>query len=183
MDRRTLLRLLGASALSACAPSDRLDGSVDTGIDSGVPGVTVNFGTGQIDYLDVPRTGATLELIYGVQGGYHVWGRAQFHGFAPDVDVSFNVVDQDSGRTLHIPNPARRRIENGVRYGLTDAGNGTYQTDAELVIVSIVCASDVVGHTLVVDVFVRERASNRTAADRRVVRIIDEVNPQSCVPG
>ena len=48
------------------------------------------------------NTGGTIELIYGPQGGYHVWGRARFHGFEPDVDVAFAVTRLRDGALLQL---------------------------------------------------------------------------------
>ena len=164
-------------------PTDALDGSpFDAAApDSGLAGVEVSFGTGQIDWEDVPVAGGQLELIYGAQGGYHVWGRGRFHGFAPDIDVAFTAVDLATGTLLHMQTWARRRIENNVSYGLESVGGGTFETDAELVVLNIQCASEVVGHQLQVRVFVRERATMRVGTDVRTATVVDVVNPTACV--
>jgi hypothetical protein len=172
-------------ALCSCSGGGPRDGGLDArpqddGTDLTLAGVTVELGTGQTDWEDLPATNARDELIYGAQGGYHVWGRARFHGFAPDVDVFFQAVRLSDGATLHMPQPARRWIADGVRRGLEDEGGGTFSTDAELVILSIACAREVVGQQLQVRVFVRERASGRVASDSRVVTVVDEVPSPAC---
>jgi hypothetical protein len=176
-----------AGMLASCDGGVGTDGGLDAldvddaALDGLDPNVTVELGTGQLDWEDVPRTGARLELVYGAQGGYHVWGRVRFHGFAPDVDVNFSAVDLTTGRVLRTPTMwARRRIENGIGYALESVGNGTFATAAELVVLSIDCANEVVGHQLQVRVLVRERASQRIAADMRTAFVIDEVNPTAC---
>ena len=151
--------------------------------DGEIPGVTVEFGTGQSDYEDVPASGGQLELIYGAQGGYHVWGRARFRGFDPDVDVSFSATRVSDGRVLHTPQPARRWIVDGIRRGLNDEGGGSFATDAELVILSISCSDMVVGDQLTVRVFVRERSTGRVATDVRSARIVDAIPSPACGGG
>lgn len=171
---------------SGCAdPSPGHDATIDgadaTSADSGIPGVEVSLGTGQTDWEDLPAVGAELELIYGAQGGYHVWGRARFRGFAPDVDLGFTAVDLATGRRLHEQTWARRRVENNVSYGLQPTGLGAYATDAELVVLAIQCSDEVLGHPLQVRVSVRERASGRIASDVRTATVVDRTNPTPCV--
>ncbi len=160
---------------------DAIDATND-GLDSGVSGVAIELGTGQSSWEDFPRIGAQLELIYGVQGGYHVWGRMRVRGFEPDVDVNYSAVDLTTGRTLRTPSIwSRRRFESNTSFGLAPIGGGVFETDAELVILSIDCAAEVLGHQLQVRVLVRERSSQRIASDVRTGTVIDEVNPTACV--
>jgi hypothetical protein len=141
--------------------------------------IVVELGSGQTDWETVTMDGQT-ELIYGPQGGYHIWGRARFQGFQPDVDVSFTVTRLDDGAVLHAPSDARRWIADGVRRGLLDLGGGVYATDAELVILNIGCADEVVGHRIRWDLQVRERATGRTATTTREVTVVDEVPSPAC---
>ncbi len=171
---------------TACGdPPPGIDGSIDardaSEDDSGTPGVEVTLGTGQTDWEDVPRVGGELELVYGAQGGYHVWGRARFRGFAPDVDVGFIATDLATGRVVHEQTWARRRVENNVSYGLQPVGMGAYATDAELVVLAIQCSNEVFDHPLQVRAFVRERASGRIATDARTATVVDRTNPTACV--
>src|SRR4051812_36266214 len=93
--------LLG-SLMSACPPppppADVVLG--DAVGDPVVSTASVRVGTGQSDYEDIPATDGRLELIYGAQGGYHVWGRARFLGLAPDVALSFTVTRLGDGQML-----------------------------------------------------------------------------------
>jgi len=166
--------LVGCLSLGGCAPPPPppIDAS-----DS-----TVELGTGQLDWESIDRSNPTIELVYGAQGGFHVWGRARFSTFEPDVDVSFRATRVSDGRELHSPSPARRRIENGVRYGIYLAPDGRLETDAELVILSLDCARNLVGDQLTVEVTVRERRTGRTGSARQTMRVVDEIpSPAGCV--
>ncbi|MBL8682894.1 MAG: hypothetical protein JNK05_27255 [Myxococcales bacterium] len=144
--------------------------------------LAVEFGTGQLDWEAIDARSPTIELVYGAQGGFHVWGRARIAGAEPDVDISFRATRDRDGRELHTPSPARRRIENGVRYGLYPSADGRLETQAELVILSLDCARNLVGELLTVELFVRERATGRTGSIRRTLRVVDEIpSPTGCV--
>jgi hypothetical protein len=153
--------------------------------DGGVPGdgdadVTVTLGTGQLEYEDLARPDGPIELVYGPQGGYHLWGRARIRGFAPDVEVSFTVTRAETGAVLHSPRPARRWFEDGVRRGLRPLGGGEFVTDAEVMVLDLACATDLVGSRVRIQLLVRERASGRTASDERVTTVVDEVPSPAC---
>jgi hypothetical protein len=169
--------VLCAVGLSGCpGPDPRPDGGLDAG--DGV----VELGTGQLDWEPLSAADPTVELIYGAQGGFHVWGRGRFRTFAPDVDVSFRVVRESDGQELHHPSPVRRYIERDLRYGLLPTSDGRYQTDAELVILTLDCARDLVGRRLTMELTVRERATGRSATTSRSVRVIDEIpSPSGCL--
>ncbi len=161
-------------------PDSTVRDAADEGIDSGVVGVDVTIGTGQSDWEDLPRAGGNVELIYGAQGGYHIWGRVRFRGFNPDVRISFRVTRLDDGRVTHMPVAARRWIADGVRRGLVDLGGGEFSTDAELVIEDIRCSDELVGRTIRFQVFVEEMGTGRIATDERTATVIDLVNPVRC---
>ncbi len=144
---------------------------------------TVQLGTGQFDWESYASCAPTSELIYGAQGGFHVWGRVRIQGFAPDIDLSFRAVRVRDGRVLHTPTAVRRWNDNGAPRGLFDRGAGIYQTDPELVILSLDCARNLVGELLQIDALVRERVSGREHFVRSIVRITDEIpSPPQCVP-
>jgi hypothetical protein len=98
------------------------------------------------------------------------------------VDISFRALRESDGAELHRPTPVRRWIEGGVRYGLLPLPDGRLQTDAELVILSLDCARNLVGQRLSVAVTVRDRASGAQTTVQRSLRVIDEIpSPTSCV--
>jgi hypothetical protein len=166
--------LAAVAAHIGCGPST-------PGIDGGRGAdATVAVGTGPDDYEEIPREGGTVELVYGPQGGYHVWGRAWFQGLAPDVDVAFRVTRLDDGAVLHAPLPARRWISDGIAHGLTPLVGGAFVTQAQQVGLQIQCASAVVGRTVLFEASVRERATGRAASDAREVRVVDQDPSPSC---
>ncbi|MFO0556721.1 MAG: hypothetical protein U0269_01760 [Polyangiales bacterium] len=151
--------------------------------DAGDAGSTVvELGTGQLEWEPLAASDPTVELIYGAQGGFHVWGRARFSTFQPDVDVSFRAVRASDGQELHHPSPIRRYIEGDLRYGLAPTADGRLETMAELVILTLDCPRDLVGQQLLLELTVRERATGRSASTQRSVRVIDEIpSPPGCL--
>jgi len=142
----------------------------------------VELGTGQLEWESLRTNDPTIELIYGPQGGFHVWGRARFATFEPDVDISFRAVRSRDGRELHHPSPVRRYIEGDLRYGLAPTADGRLETMAEIVTLTLDCARDLVGQQMHLEVTVRERATGRTVSTQRTVRVIDEVpSPPGCL--
>jgi len=155
------------------------------GVDAGTDGDSafVKFGTGQNDWEEVPSNGSSVELIYGAQGGYHVWGRAEFSGLMPDVDVGYTAVRTEDNTVLYDQPPRHRWIENGLNRGLVEIRPGVYSnTDPDLLILRIQCANEIVGKQLRILLSIRERASGRTVSILRVVQVVDLENPQSCAP-
>lgn len=171
---------IGASlswiGLLGCAPALPVIDAGDTGSS------VVELGTGQLEWEPLPANDPTIELVYGAQGGFHVWGRARFSTFQPDVDVSFRAVRASDGQEFHHPSPTRRYIERDLRYGLTPTADGRLETMAELVILTLDCPRDLVGQRLILELTVRERATGRTATTQRLVRVIDEIpSPPGCI--
>lgn len=159
------------------------DGGIDATPETGTPGVSVEIGTGQTDWEDLASTDPHAELIYGSQGGFHIWGRARFHGLNPDVMVSFSVQRLDDGAVLHAPMPVRRWIEGGVRRGLLDLGGGDFATDAELVYLNIQCTRELVGRQILWQVRVEERNTGRFSTAQRIVTVVDDLpTPVACAP-
>lgn len=170
--------LIGALAWGCAPPPPVADGG-DTG--DGGAGI-VELGTGQLEWETLPAADPTVELIYGAQGGFHVWGRGRFSTFQPDVDVSFRAVRESDGQELHHPSPIRRFIEGDTRYGLAPTADGRLETMAELVILTLDCPRDLVGQRLRIELTVRERATGRSATTQRFVRVIDEIpSPPGCL--
>jgi hypothetical protein len=142
--------------------------------------VTVSLGTGQSDYESIPHTDGKVELIFGPQGGYHIWGRARFQGFAPDVDIAFKITRMDDLHVYHAPTLLHRWIENGVARGLVPLPGGEFMTNAEQVVVSITCSNELVGRHILFQVFVTERATGRTVTDSRDVMVVDNDPSPAC---
>jgi hypothetical protein len=175
--RWSLVATLSA-LLSACPAPTGAD--VPDGDASAEP--LVELGSGQLEWESLESQDPTLELVFGAQGGFHVWGRARTRSFEPDLEVSFRAVRESDGLELHRPSPVRRWIADGVRYGLYPMPDGRFQTDAELVILSLDCARNLVGQRLTLELTVRERRTGRSASTRRSLRVVDEIpSPSTCV--
>jgi hypothetical protein len=135
-----------------------------------VPGVSVELGTGQSYWTELPPSGAETELIHGPQGGYHVFGRVRFRGFQPDVLVNFRVTAEGSSALL-TEDAELPRIE---RRGLVRTEQGFESSSPELVILTRIRGpTEVVGRRHLLTVTVRERASGRVAGASRLVTIVD----------
>jgi hypothetical protein len=179
-----------AFATSSCDGSGPSDGGIDAVDvppadlpDSGIPGVSIDLGTGQDDFEEIPRTGApNVQLIHGPQGGYHVWGRVKFSGFQPDVDIWFIATRLSDGVVLHDASVLLHRwIASGVSFGLADLGGGTFATEqGELIVLQITCPAQVLGDQLFIRAFVRERATGRIAADWRTVTVVRDLPSPEC---
>lgn len=190
MPRCVALLLLGALlSAGACLPPPPGDGGLDAGAEAstGDGGAlrngTVTLGTGQLGWEDVSLADGRLELIYGAQGGYHVWGRMRLRSATPpDVMLSWQVVRLSDGAMVHTTREVRRWVMDGTTYGIHPAGAGLWETDAELVILGIRCSSEVLGQRVRVSVFVRENSPGGAVyAEDRDATIMDEVNPVACV--
>lgn len=195
VNRRTALGI--SALLFACGPprngpdEGALDASIDgpprgdgpvlTGDTGAEP--TVEFATGQSDVERLSPSDPTVELVYGAQGGYHVWGRARFTGLPPDVDVWFEALELPGLRALHTPAPGRRWIDAGVRRGLRVEPDGAFVTDPDLVVLNITCTAEVLGRMLRVVVHVRDRGSLREYTATRDVRVVDMDPSPACVAG
>ncbi|MDP3276001.1 MAG: hypothetical protein Q8Q09_12445 [Deltaproteobacteria bacterium] len=136
----------------------------------------VELGTGQIEWETLGRDRPTVELIFGAQGGFHIWGRLRMVLTEPDVEIAFRVTSVIDGRVLHSPQWVRRWIDRGSLRGLRPLMDGRFETEAELVLLDLRCASELVGRDVILEGMVRDRASGRAlfSAQRRV-EIADEV--------
>lgn len=127
-------------------PGTASDGAVTTwdatGHGGGVP--SVELATGGRTWQDLPRDGSgRAEVVFGPQGGYHIFGRVRFQGIEPNVTLRFRVTSLDGTRVLTDDRDVIRRTLNR---GLLALGGGVYEsTSGELVILQIRGPMDVVG--------------------------------------
>jgi hypothetical protein len=82
------------AALQGCGAEDPDSPSP---ADDGVPSIEV--GTGLAGFQPIPP-GADLEVIYGSQGGYHVWLSVRGVAEGETATVAFGLVDADTGEDL-----------------------------------------------------------------------------------
>jgi hypothetical protein len=135
--------------------------------------IPLELGTGQASFEAVPPFGGRVELIHGPQGGYHIYGRYRFSGFAPDVYVSFRVTPAEGGAPLNNATDRVRRID---QRGLVRAGSAWECASPELVILTAIPGpADVVGRRYRWEVFVRSAATGQIATAEREVTIEDDV--------
>lgn len=93
MRRRHGLALTLAAACGCADTTAPLDATVP----GDGPPPSVEVGTGQDGWVDIPPSGQ-IQLIHGPQGGWMVFGRARLRGFTPDVFLTFTVTPGDGGR-------------------------------------------------------------------------------------
>ncbi len=160
-----------ACALAACSEGAAPAPTPDTY--DAAASIPLELGTGRTTYETVPPFGATMELVHGPQGGYHIYGRYRFSGFAPDVYVSFRVTPAEGGAPINNADDRVRRIE---QRGLQRAGDGWECSFAELVILTAIHGpADVVGRRFRLEVFIRSAATGQVATTEREITIVDDV--------
>jgi hypothetical protein len=88
-----LALLLALGGLGACG--DEATVGLDEGSGGSGEGATaealVAIGTGFRDYAPV-AAGETLDFVYGIQGGFHLWGAFRSEGLVPgDAEIDFRL--------------------------------------------------------------------------------------------
>lgn len=163
-----LLLALSAGALARCG------GGVTPRTDAGVQPIvdpTLELGTGQSSWEGL-ADGASVELIHGPQGGYHLFARIRERGLGADVQVTFRVTPEGGGDPINDPDDRIRLIEGR---GLIRSGQGWESASALLVILSRVRGpTEVVGRRFVIEARVAPTGSGAAASVRRTVTVVDE---------
>ncbi len=172
--------LLAFLTLLGCAPSPPAAGAVDAAADAS-PDVTPEAGTGPHVELAtggrawqaIPSDGSgRAEVVFGPQGGYHVFGRVRMQGLAPDVSLLFRVTSPDGTRVL---TDDRDRIRRVAGRGLLQAADGAFEsTSGELVILQIRSPMEVVGQRWRMEVRVMPADQSATVTDVREITIVDD---------
>lgn len=158
------------AACGAAAPSVGLDASAPPADAAVANAARLELGTGQSAWQDLPPTGGSFGLVMGPQGGYHLYGRVRFAGLAPDVNVSFRVMDHTVGTVFNNPTTTLHRRE---RMGLVASGDGWESTSAELVILTTIRApSEVAGHVVCWEATVQELGTGITVQATRVGTVL-----------
>lgn len=142
---------------------------------------SIELGSGQDGWQHLPATGGRTEIVFGPQGGYHIFGRARLRGFSPGlrgsaatsgVNLRFEVTPAEGGPALTDPGGVNRWEQTG----LVRLSEGEYESAfAELVILTAIRGPlEVVGRSFRLEVIARENATGRTASASREVVIVDE---------
>lgn len=180
--RGVRLARLALLLLPACAGAPSalpLDATVDATI--GAPDATddaraapsVELATGARAWQELPRDGSgRAEVVFGPQGGYHIFGRVRMRGLAPDVTLLFRVTSLDGTRTL---TDDRDRIRRVPGRGLIQSAPGTWEsTSGELVILQVRGPMDVTGQRWRMELRVMPADQGPTVTDTREFSIVDD---------
>jgi hypothetical protein len=161
--RRAIAIAIGTAALLACATeAERPD-------DAGPP--TIEIGGGATAFEMLPSGGEPdVELVSGLQGGWHLDLGARLRGFERGaITIEYEVVRVEDGASL-----VRLPVRLGAS-GLAVEADGALTRWGDRAIFDVGSPSEVVGAR----VELRARATadgGRVAEDARVVRIVDTVD-------
>lgn len=158
-----------ASLLAACGggegSSDPDGGRIRVDAPTGtVPRVVL--GTGRTTFVEIPPTGATLELVAGPQGGWHIDVTARLY----DLDVEQLLLTYEITRGDEVVSMPRQFM---LREALVLREGDHFLRAGDFVPFDITQPADIVGDTVVVSV-TAEAVDGARADDRRTVRIVDE---------
>jgi hypothetical protein len=162
-----------AVVLSACGGgADGADAGAGTGTDAGPRGdaggsdtARVELGTGRTSFVEIPESGAELELIAGPQGGWHIDVTARLYDLAIDGMLLTYEITRD-GTVISMPRQFMLREAIVVREG------DHWLRAGDFVPFEITQPSDVAGDTVTVRV-IAEATDGARAEDERSVTIVD----------
>jgi hypothetical protein len=164
-----------ASAPAALLPDATVDAPIgvpDAAPDAGAP-PSVELATGARAWQELPRDGSgRAEIVFGPQGGYHIFGRVRMRGLAPDVTLHFRVTSLDGTRAL---TDERDRIRRVSGRGLIQSAPGTWEsTSGELVILQVRGPMDVMGQRWRMELQVIPADQSPVVTDTREFTIVDD---------
>ena len=162
----TRARVIALVLLAGCAGSTPAS---DASADAIAREPSVQIGTGLSSFAPFAEETPTLELVMGIQGGWHLELAARLVGFdAPSVVLEWTVVRSSDAAVL-----ARLPLRVGPR-GLAADGDGWVRL-AERVILDIGAPSEVAPGMLEITLVASDGFDHR-ATDARVVRLVDEID-------
>ena len=155
--------------LAACGGGS--DGAADSGPSGGGDAgpdadPRVELGTGRTSFVEIPESGATLELIAGPQGGWHIDVTARLWDLTIDGLILTYEIRRD-GEMINLPR------QFTLREALVVPEGDHYLRAGDFVPFDIAMPSDVVGDTVTVHV-IAEHVDGPRAEDSRTVTIVDE---------
>ena len=164
--------LLALALMAGSCTPDSPAGDAGSRADA-LAGIALELGTGQASFVSLPPSGASVELVHGPQGGYHILGRVRFRGFPPDVFTSFRVTPEKGGDPINDPTDRVHRLD---QRGLVRIGDEWESSFAELVVLTAIHSPDlVVGRRFRWEVFVQNAATGQVATTEREITVVDEL--------
>ena len=127
----------------------------------------VELGTGRANFVEIPTSGATMEIVAGPQGGWHLEVSARLYGLTVE-GLLLSYRTEQSGAMISMPVQyllsERRLVRDGDRW----------LRQGDIVVFDITGPEEVVGET--VDVFVvAEPPDGPAVTDSRMgVLVVDE---------
>ena len=125
----------------------------------------IELGTGRTGFEPLSE-GDPVELVAGIQGGWHVDVSVHFGGFGPaGIQLLYSAVDAD-GQPVSFVTPAVLS-----EAGLLDGGEDTWVRVGDRVVFDIQSDDEVVGDEIVLRV--TAKLGDQTWSDERRVRVVD----------
>jgi hypothetical protein len=160
--------------LSACPEGG---GSSDAGHDAGETSIEVELGMRSDPdhaFTDFPA-GATLEVISGFQGGYHIEPAIRLAETEVDefiTVVEYTITDVDSGQLLS-NQPFSYRVQHSAWNHEPGVG---YTRTWERVILDVIDGDEAAGRSVRIDVRIHVEETNAIGTDSAEIDIVNEVN-------
>jgi hypothetical protein len=145
-------------------------GDASRGMDSGAPGdgARVELGTGTTAYRELPATGASLDLVHGPQGGWHVDLAVRIYVDDPEGAIlAYEGRDPATGAVITMPSRFMLRTARLTREG------DHWLRVADRAIFDVAEPADVVGRDVEV-VASLERTGAVSVSDRRTITVVDD---------
>jgi hypothetical protein len=141
-------------------------GAIDDEDAAAAPAPRVELGTGEVSFVPIAESGATLELVHGPQGGYHVLVSVRVWDL--DLDRVSLVYEVSAGTRALSRTPFVLEASRFAREGDHVVRTGDFA------ILDVTGPEDVAGQ----DVLVRVTATaddGSSATDARTVTVVDEI--------
>lgn len=126
--------------------------------------IPLELGTGEVGFESLSATSPTLEIVYGPQGGYHVFLSMRVRGIVP-AEMLYRLVREDDGHVL-------ANLDLLVRAGTFTPAGEALQRVGDLVVLNVVSPADVLMRDVRVEARVTSSTGERVMASR-TLRIVD----------
>ena len=126
----------------------------------------IELGTGHTTFTPITN-GDNIELVAGIQGGWHIDASLRFGGFGPDgIVVVYQAVDEQA-QTISFTTQATLS-----RGSVLEDGEGEWLRVGDRVVLDIPASDEIVGTTAIMRV--TAELDGQTWSDERTVVIVDE---------